>query len=141
ANLSDPSGLAAQCSQSDIFGQGIAKSDAITPLYPETVFIPAVKIAQTIYNAVNGIAAPAATQEISTGRTVPNSLQEKLAMEQVMAKPQGTTPPRMPKMSDKRNGLMDADGWVKRTQNVNGVEIHYVENIKTGKFLDFKFKD
>jgi hypothetical protein len=25
--------------------------------------------------------------------------------------------------------------------NVNGVEIHYVKNTKTGEFNDFKFKD
>lgn len=31
--------------------------------------------------------------------------------------------------------------WVKRVQNVNGVEIHYVENVKTGQVLDFKFVD
>jgi len=78
---------------------------------------------------------------ISTGRTIPNSLKEKLAMEEVMAKPMGTTSPRMPSMSDTKNNLLAADGWVKRVQNVNGVEIHYVENINTGKVLDFKFKD
>lgn len=82
-----------------------------------------------------------AAKTISTGRTVPNSLKEKLAMEQVMAKPMGTTPPRMPPMSDTKNNLLAADGWVKRVQNVNGVEIHYVENTKTGQVLDFKFKD
>jgi hypothetical protein len=78
-------------------------------------------------------------KKISTGRTVPNSLKEKLAMEQVMAKPMGTTPPRMPPMSDTKNNLLAADGWVKRAQNVNGVEIHYVENTMTGQVLDFKF--
>lgn len=82
-----------------------------------------------------------AAKTISTGRTVPNSLTEKLAMEQVMAKPMGTTPPRMPPMSDTKNNLLAAGGWVKRAQNVNGVEIHYVENIRTGQVLDFKFKD
>jgi len=82
-----------------------------------------------------------AAKTISTGRAVPNSLKEKLAIEQVMAKPMGTTPPRMPPMSDTKNNLLAADGWVKRAQNVNGVEIHYVENIKTGQVLDFKFTD
>lgn len=47
----------------------------------------------------------------------------------------------MPKMTDSKNKLYHEDGWVKRTQNVNGVEIHYVENIKSGKTIDFKFKD
>lgn len=78
-------------------------------------------------------------KKISTGRTVPNSLKEKLAMEQVMANPMGTTPPRIPPMSDIKNNLLAADGWVKRVQNVNGVEIHYVENISTKQMVDFKF--
>ncbi len=78
---------------------------------------------------------------ISTGRTSPNDLKEKLAMDEVKSKPSGYTPPRMPKMNDKKNGLYAEDGWVKRTQNTNGVEIHYVENTKTGEFIDFKFKD
>jgi len=79
--------------------------------------------------------------KISTGRTVANNLKERLAMEQVKSNPQGVTPPRMPKMSDSKNGLYHEDGWVKRAQNVNGVEIHYVENVKTGQKGDFKFKD
>lgn len=62
-------------------------------------------------------------------------------MEEVMSKPMGTNPPRMPPMSNTKNNLLASDGWVKRVQNVNGVEIHYVENTKTGQVLDFKFKD
>ena len=80
-----------------------------------------------------------AAKKISTGRTVPNSLKEKLAMEQVMANPMGITPPRMPPMSDTKNNLLAADGWVKRAQIVNDVEIHYVENISTKQMVDFKF--
>lgn len=80
-------------------------------------------------------------KEISTGRTEPKNLKEQLAMKEVKANPSGTTPPRMPKMSDTKNNLLHEDGWVKRTQNVNGVEIHYVENIKTKEVIDFKFKD
>ena len=80
-----------------------------------------------------------AAKKISTGRTVPNSLKEKLAMEQVMANPMGITPPRMPPMSDTKNNLLAADGWVKRAQTVNGVEIHYIENISTNQMVDFKF--
>lgn len=79
--------------------------------------------------------------KVSTGRTEPKNLQEKLAMEQVKNNPQGKTPPRMPKMSDSKNNLHHEDGWVKRAQNVNGVEIHYVENTKSGQKIDFKFKD
>ncbi len=82
-----------------------------------------------------------AVKTISTGRTAPKSLKEKLAMEEVMAKPMGTTPSRMPPMSDSKNNLLASDGWVKRVQNVNGVEIHYVENVNTKQVLDFKFKD
>lgn len=53
-------------------------------------------------------------------------------MEEVKSNPLGKTPPRMPAMSDTKNNLLAKDGWVKRTQNVNGVEIHYVgENIHT----------
>ena len=32
------------------------------------------------------------------------------------------------------------DGWVKMSNNVNGIEIHYVYNEVTGLFDDFKFK-
>jgi filamentous hemagglutinin len=46
----------------------------------------------------------------------------------------------MPAMSDTKNNLLAADGWVKRAQNVNGVEIHYVDNTLTGQMVDFKFK-
>ncbi|MBA4388961.1 MAG: hypothetical protein C0404_13350 [Verrucomicrobia bacterium] len=82
-----------------------------------------------------------AAKNISTGRTTPQSLKEQLAMEQVKAKPSGTTPSRMPKMTDTKNNLLHEDGWVKRVQNVNDVEIHYVENINTGEVLDFKFAE
>ena len=82
-----------------------------------------------------------ARKQISTGRTEPANLKEKLAIEEVISNPSGVTPPRMPKMSDTKNKLLHEDGWVKRTQNVNGVEVHYVENIKTGEVVDFKFAD
>jgi filamentous hemagglutinin len=32
------------------------------------------------------------------------------------------------------------DGWVKMTQNVNGVEVHYVRNKNSGAVDNFKFK-
>ncbi|MFC6933770.1 hypothetical protein ACFQHO_27745 [Actinomadura yumaensis] len=32
------------------------------------------------------------------------------------------------------------EGWVKMRQNVNGVEVHYVRNTRTGEVDDFKFK-
>jgi hypothetical protein len=33
------------------------------------------------------------------------------------------------------------DGWVKMEQTVDGVEVHYVYNTRTGATDDFKFKD
>lgn len=41
-------------------------------------------------------------------------------------------------MSDSR--WLVNDGWVKMSKNVNGIEVHYVYNTKTGAFDDFKFK-
>ncbi|GHU37745.1 hypothetical protein FACS1894192_07430 [Bacilli bacterium] len=32
------------------------------------------------------------------------------------------------------------EGWVKKAQNIDGVEIHYLYNTKTGQYDDFKFK-
>lgn len=72
----------------------------------------------------------------STGRTTPNNLAEQLAMEQVKSNPSGQkidvkmTDPRWPA----------SQGWVKMSENVNGVEIHYNENTVTGEVDDFKFK-
>jgi filamentous hemagglutinin len=73
----------------------------------------------------------------STGRTTPNNLKEQLAMEEVMSDPGGVDLPIV--MSDPR--WPASEGWVKRSQNVNGVEIHYLYNKNTGEFDDFKFKD
>lgn len=73
----------------------------------------------------------------STGRTTPANLTEQLAMQQVMSNhpagrqlPVPMTDPRWPA----------SDGWVKMSQNVNGVEIHYVYNRVSGTVDDFKFK-
>jgi hypothetical protein len=41
-------------------------------------------------------------------------------------------------MTDSR--WLAQDGWVKMSKNVNGTEVHYVYNTKTGAFDDFKFK-
>lgn len=72
----------------------------------------------------------------STGRTAPNNLKEQLAMEQVKANPSGTKLPI--EMNDPR--WPANQGWVKMSETVNGVEIHYVENTATGAVDDFKFK-
>ena len=74
-----------------------------------------------------------------TGRVTPKNLKEKLAMEEVVASPQGSHAKGM-KMSDTRNQLLHSDGWRKMEQVVNGVKIHYVDNINTNITLDFKFK-
>nr|WP_238353153.1 RHS repeat-associated core domain-containing protein [Kribbella solani] len=73
----------------------------------------------------------------STGRALPESLSEQVAMKSAMSNPGGgralpirMTDPRWPAES----------GWVKMSQNVNGVEIHYVANTRTGQVDDFKFK-
>lgn len=42
-------------------------------------------------------------------------------------------------MSDPR--WLAEDGWVKMSQNINGVEIHYLRNTNTGALDDFKFID
>lgn len=41
-------------------------------------------------------------------------------------------------MNDSR--WMASDGWVKMSNNVDGIEIHFVYNVITGAFDDFKFK-
>ncbi|OJG93137.1 hypothetical protein RV15_GL001169 [Enterococcus silesiacus] len=65
-------------------------------------------------------------------------MDEELAMEEVLSNPgAGTiligknTDPRWPA----------ADGWEKRAKNVNGKEIHYEYNPKTGQVDDVKIKE
>ncbi|MGR4869676.1 filamentous hemagglutinin N-terminal domain-containing protein [Variovorax sp. LARHSF232] len=73
----------------------------------------------------------------STGRATPINLTERLAMEEAISNPAAGRPlPVL--MTDSR--WPGKDGWVKMSQNVNGVEIHYVINSKTGAIDDFKFK-
>ncbi|WP_257201976.1 hypothetical protein [Bacillus cereus] len=59
-------------------------------------------------------------------------------MKEVRSNPQGIVLTRIP-MTDPR--WPKEDGWVKMAHNVNGVEIHYVKNNRTGEFDDFKFKN
>lgn len=94
-------------------------------------FGPPVPVATPAWGPVNPLGKG------STGRTVPRNLQEQLAMEAVMSNPRGVDLPT--KMSDPR--WLAADGWVKRAQHVNGIEIHYLYNKITGEYDDFKFKD
>lgn len=71
------------------------------------------------------------------GRHEPLNLKEQLAMEEVLTNPSKgivlvgkNTDPRWPA----------EEGWVKKTQNVNGYEIHYEYNPRTGEVDDVKFK-
>ena len=79
----------------------------------------------------------------STGRTIPNNLEEQMAMHQVRSNPlEGAT--ELPiKLNDTR--WKSSDGWVKmqsvvKTADGNKITIHYVYNKVTGTFDDFKFK-
>ncbi|ATL67409.1 PA14 domain-containing protein [Nocardia terpenica] len=74
-----------------------------------------------------------------TGRTEPKNLTEQLAMEKVMSNPAGKTIVPSEKMNDPR--WPGKEGWVKQAENVDGIEIHYNRNVKTGEVDDFKFKD
>ncbi|WP_350307571.1 hypothetical protein [Photorhabdus viridis] len=73
----------------------------------------------------------------STGRNIPASLNEKLALEQAISNPNSRRLLPVP-MTDKR--WPASDGWVKMSQNINEIEVHYVRNTKTGAIDDFKFK-
>ncbi len=65
----------------------------------------------------------------STGRTAPANLKEQLAMEAVRSNPAGE-PLRRVVMHDPR--WPATDGWVKMQQIENGVNVHYVRNIRLG---------
>ncbi|HKO42106.1 MAG TPA: RHS repeat-associated core domain-containing protein [Pyrinomonadaceae bacterium] len=76
----------------------------------------------------------------STGRTIPRDLTEQLAIEEVMSNPTSGRPVPLTKgMTDPR--WPASDGWIKMRKNVNGTEIHYVRNTRTGEVDDFKFVD
>jgi RHS repeat-associated protein len=75
----------------------------------------------------------------STGRSLPENLTEQMALKQAKSDPDAG------RLVPLRNGMTDprwpgSDGWVKMSQNVNGVEIHYVQNVNTGETTDFKIK-
>lgn len=78
------------------------------------------------------------TSRGSTGRTAPQNLKEKLAMEQVQADPLNGAKQLPITMTDPRWPAID--GWVKMASNVNGVEIHFLYNTVIHVFDDFKFK-
>jgi filamentous hemagglutinin len=65
-------------------------------------------------------------------------LEEKLAKESAMSDPAAGIQIRGVTMTDPK--WPARGGWVKMTQNINGVEIHYVRNTITGQVDDYKFK-
>jgi filamentous hemagglutinin len=72
----------------------------------------------------------------STGRTVPENLNEQLAMQEAQSDPAAGT--RLPiTMTDPR--WPAPLGWIKMARNINGTEIHYVYNTISGAADDFKF--
>lgn len=76
----------------------------------------------------------------STGRTTPKNDRELKAMQKAMSAPKKGSVLKMPSlMQDKR--WNHSDGWVKMGKTINGVEIHWVYNVRTNQYDDFKFKD
>jgi RHS repeat-associated protein len=74
----------------------------------------------------------------STGRTTSGGANEARAMDYAKQYPQyGDVLPV--NMSDPR--WQAEDGWVKMSQTIDGVEIHYAYNLATAVADDFKFKD
>lgn len=68
----------------------------------------------------------------STGDTAPRSLKEQIAMKQAMSDPaSGFVVPLKKGMTDPR--WEGSDGWQKMSQNIDGTEIHYVYNPRTGQ--------
>lgn len=85
-----------------------------------------------------GTARLGATSFGSTGRVEAASLREKLAMDEAKSRPSAGTVLTSLSMRDAR--WPASRGWVKMAQNINGVEVHYVYNTRTGVADDFKFK-
>jgi hypothetical protein len=61
------------------------------------------------------------------------NLNQELAFESVISNPAAG---KQLKLNDSR--WSNADGWEKRAQNINGIEIHYVYNRNTGQIDDVK---
>lgn len=91
-----------------------------------------------------GVGNPVAVEgRGNTGRTIPNTLNEQMAMHQVQSNPlEGATQVPL-EMTDPR--WPASEGWVKMqsvVQNADGTKtiIHFLYNVITGAFDDFKFK-
>jgi len=75
----------------------------------------------------------------ATGRG-PINLKEQLAVEEAISRPTGGEQIVTPdKMKDFR--WLGTEGWEKRAQNINGVEVHYNYNPKTVRIDDIKIKN
>ncbi|HEM5121028.1 TPA: hypothetical protein U1255_000928 [Streptococcus suis] len=79
----------------------------------------------------------------STGRVIANTLEEQLAMKEVMSNPLANAFEVPITMTDTR--WLGTEGWVKMQRVVTlsdgtKINIHYVYNKMTGAFDDFKFK-
>jgi RHS repeat-associated protein len=73
----------------------------------------------------------------STGRNIATNPNEEAAMAKAMANPSGGF--KIPiELGDPR--WPASGGWVKMTQNINGIEIHYNLNEITKETADWKFK-
>ncbi|WP_459545062.1 hypothetical protein [Nocardia sp. X0981] len=81
----------------------------------------------------------AAGPKESTGRTTPGSREEAEAINLVQDFPEYGEVLTNVTLHDPR--WPATEGWVKMSQTVHGVEIHYVRNPLTREVADFKFKD
>jgi hypothetical protein len=72
-----------------------------------------------------------------TGYTQARNLNEQLAMKQAMSNPAAGRKLVDVPMTDPY--FLASEGWEKRAQNINGIEIHYVYNPSLEEATDFKF--
>ncbi|WP_213766671.1 RHS repeat-associated core domain-containing protein [Caballeronia sp. dw_19] len=134
-NLTDPTGLT-PCSDKALKEQ----QEEHALLAKERAALGQSTIASMAEDGKIGVPGPGggALGLGSTGRTVANSLNEQLAMKQAISDPgKGSVVPLKSGMTDAR--WPGSEGWVKMTQMVNGIEVHYVRNVTTGAVDDFKF--
>ncbi|WP_442870426.1 RHS repeat-associated core domain-containing protein [Aneurinibacillus sp. Ricciae_BoGa-3] len=124
----------------------------------KTIITKGIKLAQFVYSKaaagvkklfgkgtgnLNSLLKSKSLGRGSTGRTTANSLQEQLAMKEVLSNPlKGATRVPTKNMNDPR--WLGSEGWVKMQKVVKtskgNINIHFNYNTKTGKFDDFKFK-
>lgn len=73
----------------------------------------------------------------SKGGHQPETLKEELAVEEVMGNPSAG---KELKGLNNDTRWKASEGWVKKSQNINGVEVHYEYNPMTGQIDDIKIK-